>query len=306
MLFVKLDSKVCAVLGASDETNCSYDKGYVYRQALYGCITCLNEKRKSCATKEEEIDALHGICLACSYECHQNHELYELYTKRYFKCDCGNSKFTVDGKAQPCKLRDGKEEKDPINSLNKYNHNFNGLYCTCNTPYPDESNQADTSANNDLNNSSTASKTANADAEDVSDDMIQCTVCEDWFHCNHLEGFEDLESSLDEDRKTDELVCHLCMEKLEFLREYQGYILKKVKEANDQNTNVDVVNTEVGADEAKLGEFECLLEKQRVLNQGVEKSKGTCIFLEGWRDALCKCAKCLDLCEFLLVLLYEK
>lgn len=30
---------------------------------------------------------------ACSYNCHEGHDLVELYTKRAFRCDCGNSKF---------------------------------------------------------------------------------------------------------------------------------------------------------------------------------------------------------------------
>lgn len=34
-----------------------------------------------------------AICLACSFHCHEGHELIELYTKRHFRCDCGNSKF---------------------------------------------------------------------------------------------------------------------------------------------------------------------------------------------------------------------
>lgn len=32
-----------------------------------------------------DTDQLAGICLACSYHCHDGHELVELYTKRYFK-----------------------------------------------------------------------------------------------------------------------------------------------------------------------------------------------------------------------------
>ena len=44
-----------------------------------------------------------------------------------------------------------------MNDLNSYNHNFRGMYCTCGRPYPDP--------------------------EDVIDDeMIQCVVCEDWYH----------------------------------------------------------------------------------------------------------------------------
>ena len=50
-----------AVLGASDPSNCSYNTGYVFRQALYCCLTCLKES-KAKLTKEQ-IDAkeyLHG------------------------------------------------------------------------------------------------------------------------------------------------------------------------------------------------------------------------------------------------------
>lgn len=56
-------------------------QGYVDRQALYACATCAPHP------------AAAGVCLACSYACHDGHELYELYTKRDFRCDCGNSKF---------------------------------------------------------------------------------------------------------------------------------------------------------------------------------------------------------------------
>lgn len=46
-------------------------QGYVKRQALYACNTC---------TPKGGVPA--GICLACSYKCHEGHELFELYTKR--------------------------------------------------------------------------------------------------------------------------------------------------------------------------------------------------------------------------------
>ena len=59
-----------------------------------------------------------GICLACSYACHNDHTLVELYTKRRFRCDCGNSKFP---KTNPCKLY---ENKTPENEKNEYNQNF--------------------------------------------------------------------------------------------------------------------------------------------------------------------------------------
>uniref|UniRef100_A0A673UHS5 UBR-type domain-containing protein n=1 Tax=Suricata suricatta TaxID=37032 RepID=A0A673UHS5_SURSU len=115
----ELENEACAVLGGSDSEKCSYSQGSVKRQALYACGTC---------TPEGEEPA--GICLACSYECHGSHKLFELYTKRNFRCDCGNSKF----KNLECKLF---PDKAKINSGNKYNDNFFGLYCICKRPYPD-------------------------------------------------------------------------------------------------------------------------------------------------------------------------
>lgn len=83
-------------------------------------------------------------------------QIEEIYTKRNFRCDCGNSKFV----GLTCKLF---REKDKINDKNLYNHNFIGKYCTCSRPYPDPNGYS-------------------GDTED----MIQCCICEDWFHEDHL------------------------------------------------------------------------------------------------------------------------
>jgi len=54
-------------------------QGYVRRQAVYVCATCLKDGE------------LAGVCLACSLHCHDGHQLYELYTKRWEPCSdsCG-------------------------------------------------------------------------------------------------------------------------------------------------------------------------------------------------------------------------
>ncbi|XP_033371242.1 putative E3 ubiquitin-protein ligase UBR7 isoform X2 [Parus major] len=85
----ELEKEARAVLGGSDHERCSYSQGAVKRQALYACSTCTPPGAEPA-----------GICLACSYECHGTHRLFELYTKRNFRCDCGNSKF----KNLQCKL----------------------------------------------------------------------------------------------------------------------------------------------------------------------------------------------------------
>uniref|UniRef100_A0AAZ1X023 UBR-type domain-containing protein n=1 Tax=Oreochromis aureus TaxID=47969 RepID=A0AAZ1X023_OREAU len=79
----ELEEEASAVLAGSDSDHCSYPQGYVKRQALYACNTCTPKGSEAA-----------GICLACSYKCHEGHDLFELYTKRNFRCDCGNRKFS--------------------------------------------------------------------------------------------------------------------------------------------------------------------------------------------------------------------
>ena len=66
-----------------DLKSCTYEKGYI-TQELFGCRTCYKEKAE-----------LAGICVSCSLNCHEDHDLVHLYFKRNFKCDCGNSKFGI-------------------------------------------------------------------------------------------------------------------------------------------------------------------------------------------------------------------
>ncbi|KAG8449102.1 hypothetical protein GDO86_015959 [Hymenochirus boettgeri] len=193
-----LEDEACAVLGASDAEKCSYPEGYIKRQALYACNTC---------TPNKEDPA--GICLACTYKCHEGHDLFELYTKRNFRCDCGNGKF----KQLECKLF---PEKEKCNTLNMYNHNFFGLYCTCQRPYPDPE-------------------------DEVPDEMVQCIVCEDWFHGRHLGEAQP------EHIDYQEMVCQICMNRCSFLWAYASHlaipgivsISSAEKEYEDIDVNVD-------------------------------------------------------------------
>lgn len=105
------------VLGGDEGNECTYSKGYMKRQAIFSCLTCTPNGNA-------------GVCTACSLSCHDGHEILELWTKRNFRCDCGNSKFGEFF----CKL---DASKDVENTKNSYNHNFKGSYCTCGRPYPD-------------------------------------------------------------------------------------------------------------------------------------------------------------------------
>lgn len=166
----ELVDALCVLVGSNAES-CSYSRGYVKRQAVFACNTC---------TPNAEEPA--GVCLACANKCHDGHDIFELYTKRNFRCDCGNGKF---GEFQ-CQLI---PSKDAANVNNLYNHNFSGCYCTCDRPYPDTDDQ-------------------------VNDEMIQCVICEDWFHSQHLG------CTVTEPEELQEMVCEACMNKAPFLWTY--------------------------------------------------------------------------------------
>lgn len=102
-------------------------------------------------------------------------------------------------------------EKDELNAFNVYNQNFSGVYCTCHRPYPDPEDK-------------------------VPDEMIQCVVCEDWYHCRHL-GIP-----IPDDNYA-EMICADCVGKHKFLLRYEGLSLKKL-ERGRENDDVDVVGKE--------------------------------------------------------------
>lgn len=200
-----LQDEACAVLAGSDSEKCSYPQGYVKRQALYACNTCTPDKEEPA-----------GICLACTYKCHEGHDLFELYTKRNFRCDCGNSKF----KQLECKLC---PEKENVNALNKYNANFFGLYCTCKRPYPDPE-------------------------DEVPDEMIQCIVCEDWYHGRHLGA------SPPEHMEFQEMICQACMDRCSFLWAYTAHLavpgVTRITPADTDHQDIKV-DDELAEDKAK-------------------------------------------------------
>ncbi|CAG9858581.1 unnamed protein product [Phyllotreta striolata] len=241
-----------AVLGAASDKVCSYAEGYLKRQALYSCLTCIPEAK-------EDPSKGAGICLACSYHCHEGHDLVELYTKRNFRCDCGNSKFPN----MDCNLNNEKSEK---NDLNVYNQNFSGLYCVCHRPFPD--------------------------LEDpIPDEMIQCIICEDWFHTRHL-GTEVPSNNFSE------MICEACVTKHEFLLHYSCYSMTKPVETGENSTvDVETATEEKSGDEEneeKVNESAAGCKKPK------EKSKKICAAFwaeVNWRKELCACDDCLRMYE---------
>ena len=160
-----------------------------------------------------------------------------------------------------CKLEPDKQD----NTENSYNQNFSGLYCTCHRPYPDP----------------------------VDDVMIQCVICEDWFHGRHTDMGDE---ALPVEETYAEMICSGCVAKYEFLQSYVGLAVTKiVKDTTDGNSvsvKVDSDNsTEKDKESEKLdtSSSDCKLikSKSKVL---------TSLFLpDNWRKSLCKCPSCIKM-----------
>ncbi|KAH8893237.1 hypothetical protein GQ53DRAFT_717876 [Thozetella sp. PMI_491] len=113
--------------------NCTKPLGPL-RQSVFSCLTC----NPPPANPKDPYDAA-GICYSCSVQCHGEHTLVEIFTKRNFTCDCGTKRFP---ESSPCNLRINQttntkggvhsEEPDPNN---KYNHNFRNRFCGCECDY---------------------------------------------------------------------------------------------------------------------------------------------------------------------------
>ncbi|XP_055920140.1 putative E3 ubiquitin-protein ligase UBR7 [Eupeodes corollae] len=296
----QLEEEYAAVLGASDDKCCTYAKGPIKRQALYSCLTC-------CPDSVKDLEKCAGICLACSLHCHENHELVELYTKRNFRCDCPTERFPGVKCALNPETAVG-DKKMPKNELNLYNQNFQGVYCTCKRPYPDPE----------------------SPIEEV---MLQCAICEDWYHLHHL-GLKV--KKLRDDYH--EMVCPGCMQKFEFLQDYTGMALKRLEDLDGSDVSVetddklksdldksiseimnmsgedesgDVVADASTSSKVENGEkatngIEPPSKRQKLeeptgcrrpkIKPDWDKDVAT-LWLSDWRTALCKCKECLPLYE---------
>ncbi|VEL28659.1 unnamed protein product [Protopolystoma xenopodis] len=213
-----------------------------------------------------------GICYQCAMNCHGSHDILELYTKRNFCCDCGNTKFESGFK---CLLL---EEKDALNLKNVYGQNFSGLYCTCHKPYPDEEDESP-------------------------EEMIQCGLCEDWFHDKHL----NMPSGASIPSDYEELTCPSCCKAHPFLSIYHSFFTSNTE--SSKNGFCQEPNNEPSAKKGKLenicsgSNISCRL-KAKAESVGIELTNSgepkICIddlcqalfWPSGWRSSLCACASC--------------
>ena len=204
--------------------------------------------------------------MACSLKCHEDHEVYELYTKRNFRCDCGDP---VRFPGRECLLEPGLDRK---NETNSYNQNFEGKYCTCHRPYPDPE-------------------------DTIEDSMIQCVSCEDWFHGRHLVGH------VPDDEDYSEMICQQCMADISFLwLYYEQSVSKRIRSNDEPPMKEDDPET---GDEIPVQETGASCDLMRRRQSRNYTGAGATFWPQGWRSSLCKCDSCLLLysdkkCSFLI------
>lgn len=265
--FIEITEQSDAVLSGSDEQKCTYFQGYVKRQALYSCLTCVPEARTNPS-------AAISCCLACSLVCHSDHDLVELYTKRNIRCDCGVKTGSSSCQVDPTKKIIGSQP----NAKNNYNQNFSGTYCTCHRPYPDPE-------------------------DPVEDEMIQCIICEDWHHSRHLNA-KLPDSSLYAEmicgsciEKNDFL--------LDYIGNAVQVVNETLNDSTLNITSLDdstVADDETAKKKIKLSDDACHRPKSSLTNEGHGKAT---FWRDEWRKDLCKCWQCVKMydekkVEFLL------
>ncbi|KAL3652775.1 hypothetical protein CASFOL_002456 [Castilleja foliolosa] len=240
------------VLGGDDGEECTYSKGYMKRQAVFSCLTCTP-------------DGNAGVCTACALSCHEGHEIVELWTKRNFRCDCGNSKFGEFF----CKLL---ASKDVENSNNLYNHNFKGTYCTCDLPFPDP----------------------NAEEQE---EMIQCCICEDWFHEDHigLESSDKIPKDEGGEPLYEDFICQGCATVCSFLIYYPQTILASDISSCEKGKTVLEVKSDVKVNEcpeATNSSTKCIIGIDLAGNPPTTDQSKPTFLSKNWRELLCSCDKC--------------
>lgn len=126
-------SSCLLLIFAQSIENCTKDLGPL-RQSVFSCLTC-NPPPENPADPYEAA----GICYACSVQCHGEHTLVEIFTKRNFTCDCGTTRLPAKS---PCTLRlnpttkaRGDVHSEEPSANNKYNQNFRNRFCSCECYY---------------------------------------------------------------------------------------------------------------------------------------------------------------------------
>ncbi|KAJ1948776.1 hypothetical protein EC988_005038, partial [Linderina pennispora] len=275
-----LEREAAEVLpGKFDE--CTYDKGYI-RQPLFACLTCTHPPSKYQRSKADTgpETAPAGMCYSCSIECHTGHDVIELLAKRSFQCDCGTARLLPAGKGSCCELKSTRTMlAEFTNTKNAYNHNFWGFYCRCDKFYDPDDGAV----------------------------MIQCYICNDWYHDRCIGKMPD------EDDYED-YICRECVGKHDVLRRIDttlvfrgaiaGGLVTKVEThdrlpyTSPEEQKVDVVSTEdkVQENANERPRKRTKTSACRLLPDNVDQPMDL-FMVDGWKNDICTCVVCIKKIE---------
>jgi len=185
--------------------------------------------------------------------CHEGHDIYELYGKVDFRCDCGNSRMPFS-----CKL---DNEKDYLNEANYYNQTFYDCYCYCKKPHQ---------------------------LEEMEEFMIECHDCEDWFHNHHLNP--PLKTNVEEKFI---LLCKNCVEAkyAEKILHYKGYFYEETSDflCDKERLQPSTKRRNRGNEnlEEKVEKVVTCSEQEKESLLGVDV-----IIDDAFMESLCQCQEC--------------
>ena len=140
--------------------------------------------------------------------------------------------------------------------------------------------------------------------------MIQCVVCEDWYHGRHL-ARDPSASVCPSEELYEEMICYSCVEKFDFLKCYMGLAVSLGTESDSNNAQIRVncgdsdgppVIPDGGSD-GPLVIPDGGSDRPPVIPDGgcklrpvSKETEATTLFFPGkWRKNLCRCPKCIEM-----------
>ncbi|KAJ2773049.1 hypothetical protein IWQ56_001131, partial [Coemansia nantahalensis] len=268
-----------ALPGKFDE--CTFDQGYV-RQPVYACLTCTRPPaeytRPGCADGGGEATEPAGMCYSCSIQCHADHEVVELFTKRRFRCDCGTQRLlpqTAAGTASCCQLKKTRPAlAEADNGDNVYGHNFWGFYCRCDRFYSPDS---------------------------ESGVMVQCYMCNDWFHDACI-------GAMPPEDAFDDYICRGCVARHPVVRHIQS---TKATRGAVSDGRVTRLYSGSSRDASPAAEHDAAAQKEEPAEPAQKKARANACRLRcdqdavdaaqpfdmfmasDWQDDICTCLDCM-------------
>ncbi|KAJ2706526.1 hypothetical protein FB645_001536 [Coemansia sp. IMI 203386] len=252
--------------------SCTFDLGYVH-QPVYACLTCARPPKQYRAIKSKDYESEStepaGMCYSCSIECHADHDIIELFSKRNFRCDCGTKRL-AGGR---CELKKHRSALGNVLNKNEYGHNFWGYYCRCDKKY-------------------------NADSEPA---MIQCYICSDWFHEPCIN--DDLPSEDD----YEDYICRDCVARYSVVRYINSTfaIIAPVaaKDPSPKDPAATTQQQQQQGEEEETGEPLAKKPRQTLCCLCADKTAVDALLpadmfmREGWKTDICTCLDCMRLIE---------